>query len=276
MCWVSSNWFGSQTQPHIRTTVDMKSRSSHSMRRPWLFMEHSHLPSQHRMLQFHHFRHWLPIFPESNVFLKQQPVWQPSKGANGRKLAQIWSCVNSQKSWNRLQQFFCPHLAWDMAHQVLTSFFGAGDLTSTCGGFPEKWVDGWWMVNILVIDDPNSTLRFFLTQQWKMDPLKMYFLLKMGIIHCYVSLPEGITWCQRFMTHGYATTCTETARDAPGTIIGWRVLLLQELHPWLDPCQGNRALQFQAKLKTNWDAYLQETNNVKGDVMPNSLIIYLW
>ena len=22
--------------------------------------------------------------------------------------------------------------------------------------------------------------------------------------------------------------------------------------------------------------YLQETNNVKGDVMPNSLIIYLW
>ena len=22
---------------------------------------------------------------------------------------------------------------------------------------------------------------------WKMDPLKMYFLLKMGIVHCYVS-----------------------------------------------------------------------------------------
>ena len=31
-----------------------------------------------------------------------------------------------------------------------------------------------------------------LTQQWKMDPLKMYFLLKRGIFHCYVSLPEGI------------------------------------------------------------------------------------
>ena len=25
-----------------------------------------------------------------------------------------------------------------------------------------------------------------------MDPLKMYFLLKLGIFHCYVSLPEGI------------------------------------------------------------------------------------
>ena len=24
-----------------------------------------------------------------------------------------------------------------------------------------------------------------------MDSLKMYFLLKMGIVHCYVSLPEG-------------------------------------------------------------------------------------
>ena len=27
-----------------------------------------------------------------------------------------------------------------------------------------------------------------------MDPLKMYFLLKMGKFHCYVSLPEGSMW----------------------------------------------------------------------------------
>ncbi len=32
-----------------------------------------------------------------------------------------------------------------------------------------------------------------LTWQWKMDPLKMYFLLNMGVFYCYVSLPEG-TW----------------------------------------------------------------------------------
>ena len=25
-----------------------------------------------------------------------------------------------------------------------------------------------------------------------MDPLKIYFLFKMGVFHCYVSLPEGI------------------------------------------------------------------------------------
>ena len=31
-----------------------------------------------------------------------------------------------------------------------------------------------------------------LTKQWKMDPLKMIFLLKMVIFHCYVSWPEGI------------------------------------------------------------------------------------
>ena len=30
-----------------------------------------------------------------------------------------------------------------------------------------------------------------LTWQWNMDPLKMYFLLKMGMFHWYVSLPEG-------------------------------------------------------------------------------------
>ena len=31
-----------------------------------------------------------------------------------------------------------------------------------------------------------------LTLQWKMDPWKMYFLWKMVVFHCYVSLPKGI------------------------------------------------------------------------------------
>ena len=31
-----------------------------------------------------------------------------------------------------------------------------------------------------------------LTWQWKIHHLKMYFLFKMGIFHCYVCLPEGI------------------------------------------------------------------------------------
>ena len=26
---------------------------------------------------------------------------------------------------------------------------------------------------------------------WKIEPWKMYFLLNMGIFHCYVSLPKG-------------------------------------------------------------------------------------
>ena len=33
--------------------------------------------------------------------------------------------------------------------------------------------------------------RVFFWQQWKMDPLKMYLLLKLVVFHCYASLPEG-------------------------------------------------------------------------------------
>ena len=36
-----------------------------------------------------------------------------------------------------------------------------------------------------------------LTWPWKMDPLKMYFLLKLVIFHCHVSLPEGTDTCLR-------------------------------------------------------------------------------
>ena len=36
---------------------------------------------------------------------------------------------------------------------------------------------------------PSSTLWQH-TRQWKMDLLKMYSLLKMGLFHCHVSLPE--------------------------------------------------------------------------------------
>ena len=45
-----------------------------------------------------------------------------------------------------------------------------------------------------------------LTWQKKVDPLKMYSLLKMGIFHCYVSLPEGIsmdTGIIRFYFHDH-------------------------------------------------------------------------
>ena len=37
-----------------------------------------------------------------------------------------------------------------------------------------------------------------------MDSLKMYFLLKMGIFHCYVSLPEGI-----YEDYNHQTSCDE-------------------------------------------------------------------
>ena len=40
-----------------------------------------------------------------------------------------------------------------------------------------------------------------LTWQWKITLLKMYSLLKMGMFHCYVSLPEGISF-QTWLFHG--------------------------------------------------------------------------
>ena len=62
-------------------------------------------------------------------------------------------------------------------------------------------------INWCRISEPSTVPTHFLhklylhsgniTQQWKMDPLKMYFLLKIGIFHCYVSLPEGR--CSRFI-----------------------------------------------------------------------------
>ena len=41
-------------------------------------------------------------------------------------------------------------------------------------------------VDFVTLDLPSGKL----TWQWKTDHLKMYFLLKMGIFQCYVSLPE--------------------------------------------------------------------------------------
>ena len=36
-----------------------------------------------------------------------------------------------------------------------------------------------------------------------MDPLKMYVLLKMGIFHCFVSLPEVFFFKRGYMGYGH-------------------------------------------------------------------------
>ena len=46
---------------------------------------------------------------------------------------------------------------------------------------------------LLVQNSHPITLRYPNIAGWKMGPLKMYLVLKMGIFHCYVSLPEGTT-----------------------------------------------------------------------------------
>ena len=55
----------------------------------------------------------------------------------------------------------------------------------TCfGGANSRHFSGWWKGVLL---HPGK-----LTWQWNRDHLKMNLLLKMGLFHCYVSLPEGI------------------------------------------------------------------------------------
>ena len=54
---------------------------------------------------------------------------------------------------------------------------------SNFGGCSIRVFPPWNLTNV-----PSGKL----TWQWKMDLLKMYSLLKMGMFYCYVSLPEGI------------------------------------------------------------------------------------
>ena len=46
------------------------------------------------------------------------------------------------------------------------------------------------VTGVSTIPTPSYIPSGKLTWQWKMDLMKMYSLLKMGICHCYVSLPE--------------------------------------------------------------------------------------
>ena len=62
---------------------------------------------------------------------------------------------------------------------------------------PSKWPFygyKWWLQTILTNWDypPRLVPPEKLTWQWKMDLLKIYSLLKMGIFHCHVSLLECI------------------------------------------------------------------------------------
>ena len=57
------------------------------------------------------------------------------------------------------------------------------------------------------------------TWQWKMDPLKMNFLLKMGICPCYASLPEGRLISAILVPHSYAMRVAPSIHRVTGE--GW-------------------------------------------------------
>ena len=73
-----------------------------------------------------------------------------------------------------------------------------------------------------------------LAWQWKMDPLKMYFLLKMGIFQCYISLPEGI-WTVFWHLQFYAQKVQVSLEKNVLAFSRWRMasrLVLAWATPW--------------------------------------------
>ena len=144
MCWASSRCFGSETRQNAQQNHGWRDILIFSFHAQTLaFIEHSPLPPQRRMLQFHQFRHWFPKISGTIFFWKSNSqCGKPSKApGNCPKSIQIhWSYVNGKKS-SRLQQLFCPHRAgrWLIKSG---SHNGAVDFVDQWR-IPEKdWMDG--------------------------------------------------------------------------------------------------------------------------------------
>jgi len=61
-----------------------------------------------------------------------------------------------------------------------------------------EWVQSGVPFQMWFNEESSSRLSSKLTYQWRMDPLKMYLLVKKGTFHCYVTLPKGSwTWHHR-------------------------------------------------------------------------------
>ena len=95
-----------------------------------------------------------------------------------------------------------------------------------------------------------------LTWQWKMDPLKMYFLLNMGIFHCYVSLPQGTSslpnttnwthrefwdiWRWSWGQHLRHSNCQKFCWHLKGLMFNGKLLCLRAKKPNLDYILSSR------------------------------------
>ncbi len=96
-----------------------------------------------------------------------------------------------------------------------------------------------WMLSLAKILETEKlwSMRWFvnkvpslkLTWHLKMDGWKMYFLLKMGIFHCHVSLPEGkgmnlhsITYRFSSVVESYVTSLKQRSSKSQQLGICWR------------------------------------------------------
>ena len=119
-------------------------------------------------------------------------------GVRGKKINQTHFFETTTSTWFKSWPNFIP----DFFVSVTIPTFdrkGSRDLNSPCQKghqFPRNarlQLQLGHLFSAKNWEDSPSSLHLpsgKLTWQWKMDHLKMYFLLKMGIFHCYVSLPE--------------------------------------------------------------------------------------
>lgn len=157
MCWASSRCFGSETRQNAQQNHGWRDILIFSFHAQTLaFIEHSPLPPQRRMLQFHQFRHWFPkisgtIFFEkatasvANHQRRQEIVPNPSKSTEVMSTAKNHpDCSN----YSALTVLGDGSSSLDLIMELL--------ILSTSGGFLKKIG---WMVTILVMSDLNSLLR---------------------------------------------------------------------------------------------------------------------
>ena len=102
---------------------------------------------------------------------------------------------------------------------------------------PEKWwLEAYFPIGKVTFQGLHSGN---LTWQWKIHHLKMYFLFKMGIFHCYVCLPEGMLNFRR-VSQFFAYPKKRSTKD----ISSQSALPLQEL-----PCSAHEMTKHRSQAR---------------------------
>ena len=121
-------------------------------------------------------------------------------------------------AWTSLLAWFQPRVSQAVAH---TSALGWGAKSCWCEKYPASTSRGYWGLGrrwtlarceVLLMGTCGRLVWKHsgkVTWQWKMDLLKMYSLLRMGIFHCHVSLLEGSSCMFYVQIHRFRGVCQQ-------------------------------------------------------------------